>query len=241
MEFEIDIDPVSLASRIMSVREQLAAEWKSDLDVLISANDHILESYHDNVMDARDTNDEPSSTFDRTTNSLTMALGDFEDLDAKKPSPLRKGNFDLLILLATQESIHRLLREYQQMQDHKVEFDWLREFYSDRIQEYYDGNGGYGRADNFIEELLLTPPSVKKQPAGGKAELIDPLKIAEDVIRLRTQVALDWKDVCGNVPEEHTEVRKMLLDKQMQKWGNTPEVAKQVTEEPGQPKMGEFE
>jgi hypothetical protein len=41
VEFNIDIDPVSLASRILSVREQIAKEWEADLDVLASANEKI--------------------------------------------------------------------------------------------------------------------------------------------------------------------------------------------------------
>jgi len=227
------------------VREQLAAEWDTDLNILISANDRILESYHDNAMDARENEDEDSSmispysekgTFDRTA----MAMGDFGVFGANAPSPLRKGNFDLLVLLATQESVHRVLREYKEMEDHKVEFEWLREFYSDRIGEFFDGNGDYGRADNFLEELLLTPPSVKKA-VGGKANLIDPLKIAEDVIRMRTHVAMNWKDVCANVPEEHTEVRKALLERNMLKWGNTPKPTTQPMEESDSRQMGEFE
>lgn len=231
MEFEIDIDPVSLASRIMSVREQLAAEWTTDLEVLLSANEKILTSYHNR---ARDKNEEKA--YDRTA----MAMGSFGLLQAKAPSPLRKGNFDLLVLLATQESIHRVLREYQQVQEQQVSFEWLREFYMDRVQEIFDGSGEYGRADDFLEELLLLPPSVKKN-VGSKADLIDPLKIAEDVIRMRSQVAMDWRKICARVPEDHTNVRKVLMDKQMQRWGNAPREVEIIEETEIKRELGEFE
>ena len=225
----------------MSVREQLAAEWATDLNVLISANDRILESYHDRAMDARDNEEGDDSfserqAFDRTA----MALGDFGVFGANAPSPLRKGNFDLLVLLATQESVHRVLREYREEEEQKVAFEWLREFYSDRIEEYFDGNGDYGRADDFLEELLLTPPSVKKN-VGGKADLIDPLKIAEDIIRMRTEVAFDWKQIVSNVPEDHTEVRKVLLAKQMLKWGNAPAAEEVAEESETRTEGGEFQ
>lgn len=233
-----------MASRILSVREQLAAEFDTDLNVLISANDCILQSYHDTTMDARENEEDDDSqnsrkntAFDRTT----LAMGDFGLLGAKAPSPLRKGNFDLLVLLATQESVHRVLREYQQVQEQQVSFEWLREFYSDRIEQYFDGSGEFGRADDFLEALLLTPPSVKKNVGHQTADLIDPLKIAEDVIRMRTQVALDWKKTCAHVQEDHTSVRKALLDKQMIMWGNPPAASEASQESEIQRDVGEFE
>jgi hypothetical protein len=228
VEFEMDVDPVSIASRIMAVREQLAMEWETDLDMLLAANDAILRSY---------------STRDGAFERTTMAYGDFGIFNARAPSPLRKGNYDLLVLLATQESVHRILRSYQQVEGFKVSFEWLRDFYADRIGDYFDGSGEYGRADDFLEQLLLTPPSVK-QAVGQKADLIDPLKIAEDIIRTRSQVARDWKEVCRRIPKDHTELRKILLAKQMLKWGNAPnaESTEQVADEPGGiRKMGEFE
>lgn len=227
----------------MAVREQIAVEWTTDLEMLIAANEQILKSYHDYNMNARnDDGSERRGAFERTT----MAYGDFGIFNAKAPSPLRKGNYDLLVLLATQESVHRILRAYQEVDELRISFEWLRDFYSERTKEFFDGSGEYGRADDFVEQLLLTPPSVKKV-VGGKADLIDTHKIAEDVIRTRTQVALDWKDICSSIPEDHTELRKVLLAKQMLKWGNAPadtnaeQQQSQVNEDSGIREMGEFE
>ena len=200
----------------MAVREQLAMEWETDLDMLLAANEGILQSYHDSARSSTTSSDGAATAFERTA----MAYGDFGIFNAKAPSPLRKGNYDLLVLLATQESVHRLLRSYQEVEELRISFEWLLDFYADR-REYFDGSGEYGRADDFLEQLLLTPPSVK-QAVGAKADLIDPLKIAEDVIRTRSQVARDWKEICRRIPEDHTELRKILLAKQMLKWGNAP-------------------
>jgi hypothetical protein len=38
--------------------------------------------------------------------------------------------------------------------------EWLRNFYSERVAEFFDGDLPYGRADDFIEELLLSTPSI---------------------------------------------------------------------------------
>lgn len=196
--------------------------------MFVSANEKILQSYHDRVMDARDAEDEESPLL--TAPNLekqtayardAMALADFGIFSANAPSPLRKGNFDLTVLLITQESVHRVLRQYRE-DDQKVAFEWLRKFYTERVDTYFDGDGGFARADDFLEELLLTPPSVKKN-VGGTADLMDPLRIAEDIIRMRTNVGLDFKDAVTNVPHDHMELRKVLLSKQMQRWGNTPE------------------
>lgn len=218
---------------MIAVREQIALEFDTDLDVLISANQDILRSYHDNARNSGD------SSFDKTT----LAMGDWGVFQARAPSPLRKANFDLLVLLATQESVHRVLREYQE--ENVSSLNWLRDFYANRIDDYFDGSGEFGRADMFLEELLQSPPSVKKVVGNKMPDLIDPLKIAEDVIRMRTQVAQDWKIICQAVPEEHTQVRKVLLAKQMLKWGGTAEdettSSEGVDVESSEKSVGEFE
>lgn len=133
--------------------------------------------------------------------------------DEKASSPYRKGNFDLLLLLLTQESVHRVLLEYRGDEERKVSFEWLRSFYASRVDNYFDGNQEYGKADDFLEELLLMPPSMKT--VDDTVELVDPMRIAEDIIRTRSQVGEDWKEIVENVPFEHTELRKVLLARQM--------------------------
>lgn len=244
VEFELDIDPPSLVSRILSVREQIAREWTSDLDCLVAANEQVLASYYETMAKSRvdeeeckdwdsdascipveemtaaytdgsaDTSAwgklERAHAFDRTA---MMMLSNSLAFDARGSSPYRKGNFDLLLLLATQESIHRVLKEYAQDESRRVSFEWLAEFYKARVRKYFDGAQEYGRADDFMEELLLTSPVMKT--AGKKMELVDPLRIAEDILRLRSNVCRDWKEIAEGVPVEHTVLRRNLLAKQM--------------------------
>jgi hypothetical protein len=221
IEFQLDIDPVSLATRILAVREQISTEWTTDLDSLITMNDMILESYRNHVKAARDNDDStaPTRTFDRNADFLISNTNAFAPLG--HTSPLRKGSFDLLVLLATQESVHRVLRSYRDNNESQL-LEWLREFYKERVSRFFDGNQEYGRADDFLEELLLTPPSVKRSSTTtrtDKMDLMDPMKVAEDILRMRTEVAKDWKEIVRNVPADHTELRKLLLTKQMEKWG----------------------
>lgn len=155
------------------------------------------------------TNGQSRKAYDRT--AMTV-LGNNIVQDGRASSPYRRGSFDLLGLLATQESIHRVLREYRLTgEDRDVSFQWLKEFYVSRVALYFDGNQEYGRADDFLEELLLTAPSVKEME-NGKLGLIDPLRMAEDIISMRSTVARDWRDIVVDVPtKDHAELRKLTL------------------------------
>ena len=138
-------------------------------------------------------------------------------MDTSSSSPFRKGSFDLLQLLSLQEAIHLVLREYMSMGEKKeVSFQFLREFYVERVANYFDGYVNYGRADDFLEELLLTTPSVRT--SNQHMELIDPLSIANDIIDMRSKILINWKVEMENVPQDHMELRKMLLTKQMGNW-----------------------
>jgi hypothetical protein len=166
----------------------------------------------------------------------TMGSGEFAS------SPHRRGNFDLLILLATQESIHRILRQYQDAgAERRVSFFWLRQFYTSRVRDYFDNDQPYGRADDFLQvsslltstsglthtltkndpasfkALMTTPPYMKMDEKSNKSiDLVDPLRIAEDIITMRSTVATEWREISFQIPEEHLSVRRELLVQQMQ-------------------------
>jgi len=139
-----------------------------------------------------------------------MAMAEFA------PSPLRKGNFDLLMLLSLHESVHRVLREYNDLGDEKeVSFAWLRDYFVDRV-DFFDGCQRYGRADDFIEEMLMTAPTMKN--TATHTELVDPLAITSDILRMRSEVLLDWKDIVARVPADHMGLKKSLLTQQSMGW-----------------------
>ena len=257
-------------SRIVSVREQLAAEFQTDFDTMILANEQILSSYFETQENSRledypdntqqDQDDEDGE--DDHDSSLTLPYSDatsrshshgvphdsknaFDRYNAMvllsnsissdtfKSSPLRKGNFDLMLLLSTQESVHRVLKSYAMAGDEReVSFAWLKEFYLERVDQYFDGHQQqHGRADDFLEELLLTPPMLKTLDDNSNRKemvgLVDPLRMAEDIIRIRSDVGREWKDIVANVPQEHMALRRMLLARQM---GNQIEISMPVEE-----------
>jgi hypothetical protein len=250
VEFNIDIDPTSLATRIVSVREQIAREWVTDLNTFAIANEMILASYHDKSTTGRS---EECADFDASDDCIPtedlvapysdnaynvgrinaydriamMMVSNSMDSDGKGSSPHRKGNFDLIALLVTQESVHRVLRKYREMRsEREVSFAWLREFYVKRVTTHFDGDQRYGRSDDFMDEVLSSSPVMRE--VGRNVELVDPQRIAEDIISMRSAVAKEWKEIVTTIPEEHTGLRKALYSKHMERYSQ-PKTEKEVT------------
>lgn len=249
MTVDIDIDPPSLAGRILSIRELLGREWNEDLDLVRIATEKVLTSYDQNVQEHRkdemnhrnidddsqastmdsnrksefDSFQEPEKghhpsrqTFERTAIFMINNHAAFDDIES---SPLRKSNFDLLFLLSTQEAVHRTLKSYMKKGEKlKTPFLWLRNFYTSRLDKYFDGNQRYGSSDDFLDEILLTPPAVQSL-SEGILGLVDPMLIAEDIISARMQVIVEWKCILDSVPDEQKDLKRQIFIKQMEKWG----------------------
>lgn len=153
-----------------------------------------------------------ATSFDR--NAIIMIRNSIA-FEEQESSPLRMGSFDLLMLLATHESIHRILRDYKEGgADSRPIYEWFRDFYVKRTAEYFDGPQNRGRADDFLEELLRTPPAVKQLNAKSST-IIDPLGLAEKIIRTRCEVAEEWKSILSETPDDHMGLRRKLLSLQV--------------------------
>ena len=89
---------------------------------------------------------------------------DPHDDDAFAPSPLRKGNFDLLYNLITQKAVLELLDSEDGVVvgsdevQNKASQLFLSKFYQDRLASHFVGSQWYGKGDDFIEELMLGSP-----------------------------------------------------------------------------------
>jgi len=250
-EFVIDINPASLCSRILSVRNQIAKEWEKDLNVIARMGSQIFYSYHDNLDKERNewkaqqdksseqehksteepfassqsgwvpvpplTSDERSAGFERT--SLSFLEWDPNEDSEYAPSPLRKGNFDLLLLLTTQESVRRILLQGtgdSSRASNAAGVEFLRSFYNKRRETYFSrGSGRYGRADDFLEELMLSSPSIVTEKYSEETVLIDPLRLAEVIVLEREDVCKAWAEIARISPEEHMEIVKLQLDRMM--------------------------
>lgn len=191
-DYEMDINPASLCSRLISVRAQIAAEFVVDLGAVaeISATQRYLDS---------GVSEEISLVF------LEMSV--HEDY---KPSALRRGNFDLLLTLTTQEAIFRVLLEKTEAPASLGHRIFLETFYRQRIGTHFTGSNWYGRANDFLEELQKFPPEEDEE--FGR---VDPLDIVNQILEEREKVALEWLEVSRNIPVEHTNIRRLQLNRLM--------------------------
>ena len=75
----------------------------------------------------------------------------------RSSSPYRKANFDLLLLLATQESIHRVLKSYKDDDEVRQEtYEFLLDFYKDHVKNHFDGHQTYARSEDFLDEMVTS-------------------------------------------------------------------------------------
>lgn len=268
VETDIEVDPASLVARIMTVREHIAREWLEDLNLLLKVNTMIIDSYEDAMLDEEDDNNsfslpdiysEFSSSVQEQQNEDLSALekksydslqkymvSSYPGFDAMLSSPLRKSNFDLLFLLATQESVHRVLKSYKEDGESKdIYFQWLRDFYRKNVEAYFDGPQELGSSDEFLEDILTTQPSIQTDKLKQIVGIVDTFVVAEDIVKARSKVAKEWRMLSMDIPEEHESLKKMIFKAKMEKWGQSMMDAKsktsQVVEEGVMIEEGEFE
>jgi len=132
-------------------------------------------------------------------------------------SPYRKANFDLLLLLATQESIHRILTSYKSDGTIRRETqEWFLDFYSDNVNKYFDGHQTYARSEDFLAQMLKSPRTLIETNSNILA-WVDPAVVAEDIVRGRSDVILEWIGVAETILDEHTDLRRLLFTNMISK------------------------
>jgi hypothetical protein len=148
------------------------------------------------------------------------------------PSPLRKGNFDLLCLLATQEAIHRLLNDASRKDRRSPERgsnQFLQDFYVSRLLSHFSGDQPWGRSDDFLEDLLFCPPRMitihgeDKKKEGSEdgltkdlTYLVDPVMVAETILNEREKVAVEWaEELTEQAKRDHMSLQRLILAKVM--------------------------
>ena len=218
--YELEINPASLCGRMLSVREQISKEWALDLGVIASMSRRAMELYFEKV---RHQSDEERKGDDVAIRIERMAIQDMLFLEWSPnegsdlaPSPLRQGNFDLLVLLTTQEAIHRILNDKERLEGptDAVMHKFLEDFYSERLPTHFIGGQRYGRSNEFLDELLSVPPRIVTYNKGLSA-FIDPTRVAEMILVERENVALEWQSISRGSPDEHFGIRRMMLNKLM--------------------------
>jgi hypothetical protein len=245
VEFRIDIRPASLVHRLLAVRKQLASEFERDLELVRTIDATAVMNFYYRKLAAAVANDGDaattkgegmtlSSSFDRVSLDIITSFMNFQD-DSKgdgslPSSPLRRANFDLLYRLCTQASAHRLLWELEQsasssttniddIDDNLITFEWFKQFYVDNAPLYFDGDQNFGRSDDFIDAVLRAPPPL---PNGWHST--DPLRMAQRIVSIQKDVAIEWMGMMEEVEEDHgimnDVIFRVMMGRTMEESGN---------------------
>ncbi len=241
--FDIDILPARLCARILSVREQISREMTGDLKAISNMGQIIFNSYWENAKSRKDTKQTKTGNvrgrhsspygFDRP--SAMYINFDPQDDAEFAPSPLRTGNFDLLYNLITQSAVVQLLQGEEGVVvgedevQNRCSQKYLSNFYKDRLVTHFVGSQWYGKGDDFIEELILGSPiimpmnynatenndenMVDTEITSAPPLVVEPMRIAEQILLRRDKIALEWMDIMRCTPSEHTSIRKMQLER----------------------------
>lgn len=207
VEFPIDIQPASLVQRLLPVREQLSKEFERDLDIVQAVDRMVMDSYFNRIKTQSLADSSTNPAFERISVNILSNTTEFQGYSS---SPLRKGNFDLLYSLCTHASTHKLLRELRDNSWDEVTYEWFKKFYTERVSEYFDGDQSFGRADDFIDALLRTPPSFIELPGESTPGFIDPMALAERIISIRSDIAEEWKFLMREVKDDHLWLNDLL-------------------------------
>lgn len=209
--------------------DKTANKDSNDLDLLLKSLVNPLEnvplpdefpnSSYNTILESNARQDDPDEEnsgriYDR---SIFNTWSQLSYNPKRSSSPYRKANFDLLLLLATQESIHRILSSHKKYDSIRLETqEWLLDFYTDNVNEYFDGHQTHARSEDFLEQMLKSPRTLIETNNDILA-WIDPAVVAEDIVRERSDVILEWRKVAETILDEHTDLRRLLFTNMISK------------------------
>ena len=118
----------------------------------------------------------------------------------------------MLYSLCTHKAAHELLRQLKDESSHdELTYEWFKDFYSEHVSEFFDGDQAFGKADDFIDEILSMHSFFVEPPDGSTDGLIDPLGLAKRIIDIRSQTAEEWKELMREVKEDHIWIQDSLI------------------------------
>lgn len=198
-KFPFTIEPRRIASRIVDVRVELAAEWAKDL-LCIEAENLELQRIAFERLVAKS-----QAELDSKRNLIFDS-----DPFANDQTPLRFKNYSALKTLLTQHAITRLLPYLRDMGSNH-EYMYLHQF----LGSY----GPIGDDIDFFHDLMGRLPESRTNPS----YVVMPRSIAAQILDLRAVIAKEWIAVMDFVPVETKLLRCGMLEKSIEASHNLPE------------------
>lgn len=194
--YSATISPAAVGQHLLRIREQLANEWKQDLGLLPLCNAELRRHRTEVVAHHSD---------ELEKLQYQIAPGSIEGEEGNG-SPLRTANFDLLKTAVTHGALWRLQRELAAEPTQKHAAEWLTRFVREHGAAFRGGECGWRAGRDFLLAMMDQPVSVGKS-LGGNPRFIDPVGMAERLMELREEVALEWSEAMQLVPVEHIALR----------------------------------
>lgn len=188
------ITPKVLGKQLMTIREQLAKEWQQDLKLLSLCNAELRRHHSEEVKHETD-------AVENQQYVIEYAAIEGEDGEG---TPLRESNFDLLKTAVTHGALLRLQQELRQEPTLEHQAEWLTVFAKQHGAAFRPGGAEYSphAGREFILLMMEQPVSVSTS-LGGNPRFLDPLSLAERLMDLREELALEWSEAMQHVPAEH--------------------------------------
>lgn len=195
--YDVEIIPRKLALRVLEARRQIAEELTSDIPSLARESSRQLELYRQRVV-----GDDPAS--------MTASLLNLPSYSVKSGSPFRSANFDLVKNYTLYLGIGAVVKQLFNSGTSEGDADWMAEFFMTHGRELIQPHRGvWGRADEVVEKLLMTAPSVR----GGA--LFDPALLTERVLEMRGKCAEVWISAMREAEADQTELIGRVLENEI--------------------------
>ncbi|CAM9790952.1 unnamed protein product [Scytosiphon promiscuus] len=201
MEYTESIEPTSIARRIMAIREQVAEQLGSDLKQMPAENARLQADYHY----------ESELGPDRAQALRLSSLQPMTEVDPSSGTanpPRRRSTYRDALELVTAASMKRVRAELRIRGD-RTTLDWLERFSNSELEQ---------RGNALLESLFAGPMVLVKDPLRDRPKVVEPLKVAQEIMQGREVVAEDLIEVLERVPQDHLALTVSLLN---EKW-NSP-------------------
>jgi hypothetical protein len=197
MTYSTTVSPATVGQHLLRIREQLANEWKQDLGLLPLCNAELRRHRSEQV----------SHLSDELENlQYAIAPSNVEGEEGMNGSPLRSANFDLLKTAVTHGALLRLQKELSCEPTQKHAAEWLARFAHQHGAAFRGGECGWRAGRDFLLAMMEQPIMVGRS-LGGNPRFTDPLSMAERLMELREELALEWSEAMQLVPVEHIALR----------------------------------
>ncbi|CAN0088737.1 unnamed protein product [Ectocarpus sp. 12 AP-2014] len=201
VEYNETIEPTTIARRLMEIREQVAEQLGSDLQQIAAENARLQADYHY----------ESELGPDRAQALRLSSLKPMTDVDPSSGTanpPRRRSTYKDALELVTAASMRRVKAELRIRGD-MVTLDWLDRFSSRELEQ---------RGNALLESLFAGPMVLIKDPLRDRPKVVEPLKVAQEIMQGREVVAEELITVLKGVPQDHLAMTVSLLN---EKWEST--------------------